>query len=694
MVEDTRADSRASRGAIDFQNELNEAQRRAATASPGAYLVIAGAGSGKTRTLVYRVAHLVEQGVAPESILLLTFTRRAAQEMLRRASEVLDERCRKVAGGTYHSFANLVLRRYAQHVGFDRGFTIIDRSDAVDMIGILRTEGGYDQKGRRFPRADLILSLWSKHINTQKPLEELLDEEAPQFIDDLAAIETLHRGYEERKKKQNVMDYDDLLIYLRRLLVEQPRVRKRLSSTYSHILVDEYQDTNRIQAHIAALLASGHGHIMVVGDDAQSIYSFRGADFRNIIDFPKIFPDSETILLEQNYRSTQPILSLGNAILEKAREKYAKRLFTEEPGDQRPVFVRTNDEYSQAQFVCETVLELREEGVPLQEIAVLSRAAWHTNLLEVELKSRNLPFRKFGGLRFVEAAHVKDVCAILKLSLNPMDAAAWFRVLQLFEGIGPKTAQKISQAVLDASGDLDIFEDDAWRRPRYGKSLRSLVSLVRKLEGSPSNRLEQIFSRYQRWMQRKYDNSDQRLRDLEALQVIAARYEEPEGFLSDLAIDPPDFTRRQPTDDPEDEWMTLSTVHSAKGLEWKVVFVLQMNAGRFPILSAVRGSEGFEEERRLFYVAVTRAKTQLFLVKPEEVTSRGGFHEVGELSPLIEEIERFSELTEEKIWVDPAQQWPEADAESSGEDEDRLRRIQDYFGGGGGYGGGSDFGVN
>ena len=271
MVEDTRADSRASRGAIDFQNELNEAQRRAATASPGAYLVIAGAGSGKTRTLVYRVAHLVEQGVAPESILLLTFTRRAAQEMLRRASEVLDERCRKVAGGTYHSFANLVLRRYAQHVGFDRGFTIIDRSDAVDMIGILRTEGGYDQKGRRFPRADLILSLWSKHINTQKPLEELLDEEAPQFIDDLAAIETLHRGYEERKKKQNVMDYDDLLIYLRRLLVEQPRVRKRLSSTYSHILVDEYQDTNRIQAHIAALLASGHGHIMVVGDDAQCL---------------------------------------------------------------------------------------------------------------------------------------------------------------------------------------------------------------------------------------------------------------------------------------------------------------------------------------------------------------------------------------------------------------------------------------
>lgn len=680
-------------GTTSFEVELNAAQLSAATAGDGAHLVIAGAGSGKTRTLVYRVAYLVEQGTTPESILLLTFTRRAAQEMLRRASDVLDERCRKVAGGTYHSFAHQVLRRYAQYVGFERGFTIIDRSDAVDMVGILRTEGNHEQKGRRFPRADVILALWSKHINTQKPLQELLEDDAPQFIEDLAAIEKIHRRYTERKKEQNVMDYDDLLIHLRRLLIEQPGVRHRLSSTYKHVLVDEYQDTNRMQAHIAALLASGHGNIMVVGDDAQSIYSFRGADFRNIIDFPKIFPNCKTILLEQNYRSTQPILSLGNAILEQAKEKFSKKLFTKEPGDRRPVFLRTNDEYAQAQFVCEKVLELRETGVPLQEIAVLSRAAWHTNLLEVELKSRNIPFRKFGGLKFVEAAHVKDVCAVLKLSLNPMDSSAWFRVLQLFEGIGPKIAQRIGQAVIDASGDFEILKNETWQRPRYGRSLRSLVSLVKKLEGSPSERLELIFASYRKWMKRKYDNVDQRLRDLEALQVISARYDDPEAFLSDLAIDPPDFTHRQPSDDPEDEWMTLSTIHSAKGLEWKVVFLLQLNAGRFPIYSAVRGSEGFEEERRLFYVAVTRAKSRLYLIKPEEITSRGGYYEVGELSPLIDEIRDFSKLTEERIWVDPAEALEAAAADADGErDEEQLRRIQDYFGGG--DLGGGNFGVN
>lgn len=670
---------------IDFENALNPAQHRAATSTDGAYLVIAGAGSGKTRTLVYRVAYLVEQGIAPESILLLTFTRRAAQEMLRRATGILDERCRRVAGGTYHGFANQILRRYAKHLGYSNQFTITDRGDANDMMGILRTEGGFERQGKRFPRADLLVNLVSKETNTHRPMEELLEEEYPQFLDDLEAIIKLRDSYAERKKAQNVMDYDDLLVNLKKLLLEHPRVRQRLGNTYRYIMVDEYQDTNRLQAQIAALLAADHGNIMVVGDDAQSIYSFRGANFRNIMDFPQIFAGCQTILLEQNYRSSQPILDLGNAILDNAKEKFSKKLFTRVEGREKPVFVRTTDEYSQAQFVCERVLALREEGVPLGEMAVLTRAAWHSNLLEVELKARNIPFRKFGGIRFVEAAHVKDVCAILKIAINPIDAAAWFRILQFFEGVGPKTAQKVAQAVIDNGGDFRVLTEAPWSKRRYAQGLERLVKLLLRVgeEGlKVPDRLDLTLEEYRTWMPRKYDDTPRRLRDLEALQVIATRYEDTEDFLSDLAIDPPEFLRLDRHEDTEDEWMTVSTVHSAKGLEWQTVFVLQLNSGRFPNFNAMGKPEDFEEERRLLYVAVTRAKQNLYLLKPEEVASRGGYYEVGEMSPLLTEIEGFKDLAEEQIYA-PIDEDDDLVSFGSVEEDpdagDRLQRIQDYF---------------
>ena len=462
--QDTGLDAATS--PIDFEHELNPAQRAAVESLDGPHLVIAGAGSGKTRTLVYRVANLVLQGIHPESILLLTFTRRAAQEMLRRATGLLDERCRRVSGGTFHSFANLTLRRWAEPLGYSNSFTIIDRADCTDLIGILRTEGGFERKGRRFPRADTLLNLYSKEINTNRPLQQLLEDEYPQFADDLDPITELRTLYMERKQQQNVMDYDDLLVNLRKLLAEHKPARRKLGATFRYVMIDEYQDTNRLQAHIGALLAAAHGNIMVVGDDAQSIYGFRGADFRNIIDFPKIFPKAKTILLEQNYRSVQPILDLGNAILEKAREKYSKTLFTELTGDQKPVLLRTIDDYSQAEYICDRVLALREEGVPLQEMAVLCRAAWHTNTLELELGNRNIPFRKFGGLRFVEAAHVKDVSALLKLGTNPLDAGAWFRILQFFEGIGPKTARRLSDAVVADGGSLENLSTAQDREPQ------------------------------------------------------------------------------------------------------------------------------------------------------------------------------------------------------------------------------------
>ncbi len=666
---------------IDFANELNPAQLEAAMTVDGPRLVIAGAGTGKTRTLVYRVAQLVLRGMPPESILLLTFTRRAAQEMLRRASSILDERCRRVAGGTYHGFANQVLRRHAKRLDYGNSFTIVDRSDATDLIGILRAEAGLDKKGRRFPRKDTIYDLLSKRTNTGRPLEELLEESYPQFVDDHDDIAELGKLYTQRKKEHNVMDYDDLLVNLRRLLAEHDEVRRRISSHHRYVMVDEYQDTNRLQAHIGALLASEHGNIMVVGDDAQSIYSFRGADFRNIMDFPKIFPDCRPITLEQNYRSAQPILDLGNAILKRARKKYEKKLWSEVEGDDKPVFVRCADANDQSEFICRQVLELREEGVPLGEIAVLARAAWHTNTLEIALQGRNIPFRKFGGMKFVETAHVKDVCAFLKLGLNPTDDSAWFRVLQLFPGVGPKTAQQIAGTVLAKSGDVSVLTDPRFAKRKYGGHLKTLRRLLEETgrEGvTVGGRLEKVLERYKDWMGKKYDDVKRRQRDLDALWALAERYKDVASFLSDLAIDPPEFGRQDPRDDHEDEWMTLSTVHSAKGLEWHAVFVVQLNAGQFPSFNSMADPDSFEEERRLFYVAVTRAKQNLFLMKPDQTWQRAYSYEVGEISPLVSDIPSFGKLTEEQYF---AAQW-EHDGESGGGAESRsgrLGHIQDYF---------------
>ncbi len=668
---------------IDFDHELNPAQRDAVQSLGGPHLVIAGAGSGKTRTLVYRVAYLVMKDVHPESILLLTFTRRAAQEMLRRAAGLLDERCQRVAGGTYHSFANITLRRHAEAIGYRKSFTIVDRGDAVDMLGILRTEGGYERKGRRFPRAETLIKVYSKEINTNRPLGRLLEEDYPQFLDDVEPIAELRSRYAERKKQQNVMDYDDLLLNRRLLLVEHADVRRKLSGHFRYIMVDEYQDTNRLQAHIGALLASAHGNVMVVGDDAQSIYGFRGASFRNIIDFPRIFPKCRKIVLEQNYRSTQPILDLGNAILEKAREKYDKRLFTELPGDQKPVLLRTTDDYTQAEYICDRVLALREEGVPLQDIAVLCRAAWHTNTLELELGNRNIPFRKFGGIKFVEAAHIKDVSALLKLSSNPTDAAAWFRMLQFFDGIGPKTAQRLGEAIVEGGGRTEVLVEPPFSGRKYAADLAALKQLLEEIARPKlvlQERLATAIEGYRHWMPKKYDDAARRALDLEALEVIAERYDDLEHFLSDLAIDPPDFSRPQAAlgADSEDEWMTLSTVHSAKGLEWHTVFVVQVAMGRFPGYNALQDVDDYEEERRLLYVAVTRAKSNLYLIKPEEQRGRGGYFEVAELSPLISEIPGLDDLVEDAVFA-PAPEGEELQEGQLEEDDEQLQRIQDYF---------------
>jgi DNA helicase-2/ATP-dependent DNA helicase PcrA len=443
---------------IKYEEELNGAQLKAVEITDGPVLVIAGAGTGKTRTLVYRVARLVESGINPASILLLTFTRRAAYEMLRRASSTLDERCSKVSGGTFHSFANTILRKYAGLIGFNNNFTILDRSDAEDAINVIRTQLGFHKKEKRFQKKATILKVISKSINKSCTIEDVLKEDYPQFIDNLRDIQKINEQYKVYKRAKSIMDYDDLLIYLKILLEENNLVRTKLSNFYKYIMIDEYQDTNKLQANIARLLASEHQNIMVVGDDSQSIYAFRGASFKNIMDFPKIFPDTKTITLEENYRSTQPILDLTNEIIRYANKKYPKNLFTKREGNQKPVFIEAENENYQSKFIVQRVLELREEEIPLNDIAVLFRAGWHSNDLEIELVSHNIPFVKHGGFKFIETAHVKDVIAHLRIVFNPLDAVSWHRILLLIEGIGNKTANDIITEIVDNGKGLEFFK--------------------------------------------------------------------------------------------------------------------------------------------------------------------------------------------------------------------------------------------
>ena len=445
---------------IPYEQVLNPSQYEAVTTLEGPILVIAGAGSGKTRTLTYRVARLVEQGVPPGSILLLTFTRKASAEMLRRAAVLLDQRCERVAGGTFHSFGNSTLRRYAQKLGFESGFNILDRADAEDAISLLRTRLKLNVRGRRFPRKRTIANIYSKAVNKVLPIEEVIFEDYPHFTREIEDLLRLHDRYERHKKKHLLMDYDDLLVGLKTLLEENPDVLERLSRAYRYIMVDEYQDTNKIQADIVRLLGALHHNVMVVGDDSQSIYAFRGASFGNIMDFPEIFPETKVVKLEENYRSTQPILDVANIIIDRAQEKYTKVLFTQKKNGDPPALVAAENEEMQSQFVAQRILELREEGIPLGNMAVLFRASYYSFDLEIELNRRNIPFVKVGGFKFMETAHIKDLLAHMKILANPYDSVSWHRVLLLLENVGPKAADDIFQEVVRAGkgvGGLATF---------------------------------------------------------------------------------------------------------------------------------------------------------------------------------------------------------------------------------------------
>lgn len=612
---------------IDYQQALNPAQLEAVTYFQGPLLVIAGAGSGKTRTLTYRVARLVEDGIAPPAILLLTFTRKASQEMLQRAAKLLDRRCERVSGGTFHSFANATLRRYAGALDMNSGFTILDRADAESMIHLLRKELDPAIKQRAFPRKGALANIFSKAVNKVEPIGEVVYEDYPHFLPNLESIEHLHRAYEKRKQEHRFLDFDDLLIQLLLLLKNHPDIRERVASRYKHIMVDEYQDTNTIQAEILYLLAGIHKNIMVVGDDSQSIYAFRGANFKNIMNFPKMFPGTRIISLEENYRSVQPILQLTNEIIDRAKEKYTKKLFTRRPGGELPVLLAAEDENMQSRFVIDKIKELSHRQIPLRQIAVLFRASFHSFDLEIELNREAIPFIKVGGFKFVESAHIKDVLAHLRVMANVSDRISWYRILLLIDKIGPKSAQKIYEAVLNQKSDYTgLLSIKLKAGSMQGiERLKSLFSATDTHGMSVGQLGETIVKYYTPILEQNYDDHPKRARDLEHLVAIMDRYKNLEHFLTDMALEPPNASidDSMVSESTDEDRLVLSTVHSAKGLEWDTVFVIWALDGRFPSIHSFFKEAELEEELRLMYVAATRAKTNLFFTFPVQAYDRG-----------------------------------------------------------------------
>jgi DNA helicase-2/ATP-dependent DNA helicase PcrA len=623
---ETSSRSDSSNFRIPYKTQLNASQYEATTTTEGPLLVIAGAGSGKTRTLTYRVARLVEAGVPPSAILLLTFTRKAAQQMLERATELLDSRCGKVAGGTFHSFGNTILRKYASHMGLNPGFAIMDRVDAEGAISLLRKEALAGRKQRSFPRKHTLANIFSRTVNKMTTIEDVVYEDYSHLSSDMEAIVAIFQAYQGYKREHQMLDFDDLLVYLQQLLKTRADLRDRISSSFQYIMVDEYQDTNKLQAEILYLLTGAHQNIMVVGDDSQSIYAFRGANFKNIMQFPNMFPGARVITLEENYRSVQPILNLTNVIIDRASEKYSKTLFTRKSGGTSPVLVSAMDENNQSLFIVRKIQDLMGEGVPLNQIAVLFRAGFHSFDLEIELNREQLPFIKVGGFRFVESAHIKDVLAHMRVISNPDDRINWYRILLLIEKIGPTTAQRVFEAIKnEGSGYTGLLSVKSTTGAL--KNLNRLKDLFSEIDCSPMSvaRMgEAIIKYYLPILKARHDDHPKREKDLEQLLAIMERYSNLENFLTDMALEPPNTAigNTLSTDSVHGDRLVLSTVHSAKGLEWHTVFIIWALDGRFPSAQSLYKEEDLEEELRLMYVAATRAREQLYFTYPGQVYDR------------------------------------------------------------------------
>lgn len=608
---------------IDYENELNDSQLKAVKTINGPVLTIAGAGSGKTKTIVYRLARLIESGINPASILLLTFTKKAANQMVNRASLLLDSRVESVFCGTFHSFSNYILRKYSSFLELKNNFTILDKSDCEDIIKLLISKN-IKKTEKRFPKSATIIEVYSIAINKNKSIESVIEQIYPNFAFAVEDIKNILMKYIEYKREKSLLDYDDLLLYLKTLLTSNESVRSKISNQYKYIMIDEYQDTNSLQSDIVKLIAYTHNNVMAVGDDSQSIYSFRGADFKNILNFPKIFENTKIIKLEQNYRSSQNILALANKILEKASQKYTKELFSNINFEQKPILVAANDMEFEAKFVTQRILELiQEENLSLNDISILSRSARLTYNLEIELSKANLPYKKFGGLKFIEARHVKDVIAFLRCIVNPDDFISLNRILLLLDGVGNQTALKIipifSQNLLSTSKKTnsdEMFFNVSLKNKSNIISLFNFLNSMKNQITSPSYVLKQVLDFYTPILKSKYDDYLKRIKDLDHLLFMSESYNNLEQFISDLALEPPDTSVTDVKGTFKDEYLTISTIHSAKGLEWNTVFIIGACDGKFPSIFSFNNPDDLEEELRLFYVAVTRAKKHLYISYP------------------------------------------------------------------------------
>src|SRR5438874_4314799 len=642
---------------VDYAAELNEQQLAAVMAPPGPILVIAGAGSGKTRTLTYRVAYLLENGIDPQNILLLTFTNKAAREMLNRVANLLPVDAGGLWGGTFHSVGNRILRRHGTALDYSSGFSIMDREDQKDLIDTVVASAGIDPKEIRFPKGDVLAEIFSFVVNTEKPLEELLAEKFPYFLPLLDRIQNVHERYEKKKKATNSMDFDDLLQKTLSMFQQHERVAEFYRRKFQFILVDEYQDTNKIQADLVDLLACDHRNVMVVGDDAQSIYSWRGANFQNILEFPKRYPDAQVFKIEMNYRSVPEILDVANAAIAANVQQFRKHLSaTRDSKALKPALVALNNSAEQAQFVAQRILELRDENVDLNEVAVLYRAHYHALELQLELSRRGIPYQITSGIRFFEQAHIKDVTSFIRFVANPRDEVAFNRMVKLLPGIGNRTAENLWQrwatdvvAAAGAEGGPETDPDAAGvGAPGYSfgerlmamnvpaKSKKGWEQLAHTLDeiapaGQPIVPSEMITSVveaiYDDYAKANFTNYELRREDLNQLAIFARQFKDVHEFLSQLALISNVDAEAAPAQISDKEAVNLSSVHQAKGLEFHTVFVIWLTDGMFPSNRSLDTRDALEEERRLFYVAITRARDELYLAYPQMRLS-GGYGDV------------------------------------------------------------------
>jgi len=621
---------------IDYPRELNEQQLAAVTAPPGPALVIAGAGSGKTRTLTYRVAYLLEQGIPADRILLLTFTNKAAAEMMRRVSDLLGHELRSLWGGTFHSIGARLLRLHAETLGYQRDFTILDRDDAKDLIKACLLDAKIDTKDKHFPKPDVLNEIFSLAANTHKSVAELVAGQFSYFEDYTETMVALGKSYIARKRATNGMDFDDLLGLWLKLLQEHPDIREHYQRRFQFILVDEYQDTNKLQGDLIDLLAERHKNVMVVGDDAQSIYAWRGANFANILDFPKRYPGASVFKIETNYRSTPEILNVANAVIAANVNQFAKELAPARKSGVKPALVACHDAGQQAAFIAQRALELRDEGTSLNQICVLYRSHFHALELQLELTRQQIPFSITSGIRFFEQAHIKDATAYLKFVTNPKDEVSFKRLVQLIPGIGGKGAEKLFHSFKAGMEEIG-WNPESKLAPALQTCAKAVpkkatvawaqfVTTVSQLEDESTRRSAAKMLRlvmdagYDDYLKETYDNYQRRLDEIQQLAEFAFQFGTVEEFLTQLAL----LTNVEAEEKPQDdtERMKLSTIHQAKGLEFDAVFVIMLCDGMFPSSRSTESNDGEEEERRLFYVSVTRAKTELYLCYP---LIRGGF---------------------------------------------------------------------